>query len=58
MSMSEEQLKILSDLADKLENEPNTKENARDMLVRAGILTEKGNVRKPYKEVFTRTDNH
>ena len=52
--MSEEQLRILNKIAENLENSPNTKENARKILVDAGILTEKGNIRKPYKDVLKR----
>ena len=52
--MSEEQIKILNKIADRLESSPDTKENARKTLVSAGIITNKGNIRKPYKDVFTR----
>lgn len=54
--MSEEQAKILNEIADRIEKSADTKENARDLLVRAGILTKKGNVKQPYKGIFTRSD--
>ena len=52
--MSEEQIRILNKIADSIENSPITKEVASTNLINAGIITAKGNIRIPYREVFMR----
>jgi hypothetical protein len=52
--MSEEQLKILKEVADNIQKTPITEQSAHRTLVDAGIITEKGNVKKPYRTIVVR----
>lgn len=52
--MSDEQLKILNEIADRYRKTQRSEEEAKASLIAAGIITDKGNVRKPYREVFKR----
>ncbi|NCX95404.1 MAG: hypothetical protein EBX41_03150 [Chitinophagia bacterium] len=45
-----DQIKLLHELADKLNAQKRTKEQALNSLVSAGILTKKGNYTKHYPE--------
>ncbi len=52
--MSEEQIRILNKIADDAEKSARSVEDAKKALQGAGIITVKGNVKKPYKDIFTR----
>lgn len=52
--MTDEQLKILNEIADRYRKTQRSEEEAKASLIAAGILTKKGNVRKPYKGIFVK----
>lgn len=49
--MKDTQIKLISALADELRKEKVTKESAMRSLIAANIITEKGNFKRPYRNL-------